>query len=73
VARIIGGFAWVGGISYGLYLLHHPVLRLLSGLLGDTVEVLVFATAVALIFAAFAEAGGLYVKYFILRRRTVPA
>jgi peptidoglycan/LPS O-acetylase OafA/YrhL len=72
VSRIIGGFAWVGGISYGLYLLHHPLLRLMSALFGDSVEVLVFATAVALVFAAFAEAGGLHVKYFILRPRTVP-
>jgi peptidoglycan/LPS O-acetylase OafA/YrhL len=71
VSKVIGGLARLGGISYGLYLLHHPLLRLVSSLVGDTVEALALAIAAALIVAALAEAGGLHLKYFILRPRAV--
>jgi peptidoglycan/LPS O-acetylase OafA/YrhL len=72
VSRIIGGLARLGGISYALYLLHHPLLRLVSSFVGDTVGALALAIAAALIVAALAETGGLHVKALILRPRAVP-
>jgi peptidoglycan/LPS O-acetylase OafA/YrhL len=69
VAGIIGGLARLGGISYGLYLLHHPLLRLTSTYMGDTVIGLVLAIAAAIIFAALAEAGGARAKQLILGSR----
>ncbi len=71
VGKIIEAFARIGAISYGLYLLHHPLLRLVRTLFGDTVETVALAVMAALILAALAEAGGLHVKFFILRPRAV--
>gem|GEM_PF-1111646 len=73
VGKIIGGFARIGGISYGLYLLHHPLLRLVSTLFGDTITTLALAIITALIVATLAEAGGLHVKLLILRFWAVSA
>lgn len=73
VSKVIDGLARLGGISYGLYLLHHPLLRLVSSFAGDTVQALALAVAAALIVAALAEAGGLHVKYLILRLGAVAA
>jgi peptidoglycan/LPS O-acetylase OafA/YrhL len=69
VASAISGLARLGGISYSLYLLHHPILRLLNGFVGDTVGGLVLAALAALIIAGLAESGGLQVKRLILRPR----
>jgi peptidoglycan/LPS O-acetylase OafA/YrhL len=73
LSKIIDGLARLGGISYALYLLHHPLLRLWSTFGGDTVEALGLATMTAFVFAALAEAAGLQVKYFILRPPAVSA
>jgi peptidoglycan/LPS O-acetylase OafA/YrhL len=73
VSKVIGGLARLGAISYGLYLLHHPILRLVSSFAGDTVRALALSIATALIVAALAEAGGLHLKYLILRPRAVSA
>ncbi len=72
VSKVIGGLARLGGISYALYLLHHPLLRLVSTFAGDTVGALALATTAAIVLAALAEAGGLQVKQFILRPRPLP-
>jgi peptidoglycan/LPS O-acetylase OafA/YrhL len=73
VSKVIGGLARLGSISYGLYLLHHPLLRLVSSFAGDTIQALALAVAAALVVAALAEAGGLHIKYLILRLGAVSA
>jgi peptidoglycan/LPS O-acetylase OafA/YrhL len=73
LSNVIGVLARLGGISYSLYLLHHPLLRLVSTFWGDTVGALFCATGAALVFAALAERGGLHVKFWVLHFRSVSA
>jgi peptidoglycan/LPS O-acetylase OafA/YrhL len=73
VSKIIGGLARLGGISYALYLLHHPLLRFVSIFMGDTVGALTLAIVAAFIIATFAETAGLQVKHLILRPRVALA
>jgi peptidoglycan/LPS O-acetylase OafA/YrhL len=73
ISKLISYFARIGAISYGLYLLHYPLLRLTSTSLGDSVGSFAVAVLAAFILAAIAEAGGRQVKHLLLRQRTTPA
>jgi peptidoglycan/LPS O-acetylase OafA/YrhL len=73
LSNVISSLAWLGGISYSLYLLHYPLLHLVNAFEGDTVAALLFATGAAVVFASLAERAGLHLKYLILRPRAASA
>jgi peptidoglycan/LPS O-acetylase OafA/YrhL len=53
--QVLAALAWVGGFSYGLYLLHFPLLAGMSHRFGDAPVILVVAVAGSLTMAWTAE------------------
>jgi peptidoglycan/LPS O-acetylase OafA/YrhL len=68
VRWIIRFLAALGMISYGLYLVHYPTLKLTIFLTADSVTGLVIGVFASLTFAALAEGTG-----FVLRRQMLSA
>ena len=61
--------AWIGGISYGLYLIHYPVLRLAAFFCSDLLHGLLLGIFGSLVLAWVAEAAGDRLKRVLLAVR----
>jgi peptidoglycan/LPS O-acetylase OafA/YrhL len=65
----IAAFAWVGGFSYALYLLHFPILHALAHVLGAGAGSLLIALSASFAIALLAERLSLRPRYALLQRQ----
>jgi peptidoglycan/LPS O-acetylase OafA/YrhL len=69
VRGVISAFAWVGGFSYALYLLHFPLLRAVGTAVGTGPVPLLLAVAASCALAFVAERLSLRPRYLLLKRQ----
>jgi len=59
--------ARIGGISYGLYLIHYPTLLVVNFMFEDSVSGMIFAAVVSFLLATAVETAGWRIRRVILR------
>jgi peptidoglycan/LPS O-acetylase OafA/YrhL len=67
VRACIAPFASLGAISYALYILHYPILRIAVEGFGDSIGVVVGATVVCVMLARAAQAGASRIQKALVR------
>jgi peptidoglycan/LPS O-acetylase OafA/YrhL len=65
-ASVVSLLARLGSISYALYLLHYPIVRIASEAVGDNVVGLSIAIFAAIVIAAATEAAAMRIKDLVL-------
>ncbi|MDB5243899.1 MAG: acyltransferase 3 [Spirosoma sp.] len=70
--RLLSPVAWLGGFSYGLYLVHFPIMAATRGLFQDSTTGACFSLIASLGVAVAVERIGLFVKNVVLRRLGKP-
>jgi peptidoglycan/LPS O-acetylase OafA/YrhL len=66
---LVGLLAWVGTISYSLYLLHYPILQLTKFLLTDSTTAMVVGIGTSVVAAAVVEPTTTWIKRQLLTAR----